>query len=72
MFSDQSFKAFMAAITATLAAGIAITIPPGGISTTQILALVGTFIATFQATYWTTNADVMKNVYPIDDTGLLP
>ena len=54
MASVQSAKAFVATFLAMLAA---VTIAePGGFTLVEILTIIGAGVATFQATYWTTNA----------------
>jgi len=49
----QARKAFVAAILAMI--GVATLSTSGSFTTIEILTIVGTGLATFQATYWTTN-----------------
>jgi len=70
MLSTQARKAIVAALVAAI--GVAIGVASGGIDLTEMLTIAGAFIAAFQATYWTGNADVPVVTPPVVTTTANP
>lgn len=67
MVSAKSSKAFVAAFLAAVAAVTIAT--PDGFTLAEMLTIVGAFLLTFQATYWTPNA---KEVAGTIDVAVTP
>lgn len=67
MVSAKSSKAFVAAF---LASAAAVTVAaPEGYTLPEVLTIIGAFLLTFQATYWTSNA---KDVAGTIDVAVAP
>jgi uncharacterized membrane protein YeaQ/YmgE (transglycosylase-associated protein family) len=62
MFSAQADKAIVAGIVAGIAAIVA---TGGHYTVVNVLGIAGAILGTWQATYWTSNADTPATVAPV-------
>lgn len=67
MASMQARKAFVASILAMI--GVATLSTSGAFTVIEILTIVGTGLATFQATYWTTNDNKADGEIVVKEVG---